>query len=160
MEFWRVTTGRSNLKPHPPRVVTEIEAEGEREPELDEDGEREDKEKEQDMAYLGPLVGSVRGWRNRELEMESVKQWGAMGTSALPLLSSVDMGMELRRNSVTSEKEKKKEKPVEEERRVSIDLQATQEKKENGGEEEHEEEKMDVDQLPGMSISMTTNFHV
>ncbi|OWZ73645.1 hypothetical protein AYX14_00788 [Cryptococcus neoformans] len=155
MEFWRVTTGRSNLKPHPPRVVTEIEAEGERELELDEDEEREDKDKEQDMAYLGPLVGSVRGWRNRELEMESVKQWGAMGTSALPLLSSVDMGMKLRRNSVTSEKEKTKEKPVEEERRVSIDLQATQEKKENGGEEEHEEEKMDVDQLPEPAPSPT-----
>lgn len=144
MEFWRVTTGRSNLKPQPPRVVTETEAEGEGEPELDQDGEREDREKERDMAYLGPLVGSVRGWRNRELEVESVKQW--MGTGALPLLSSVDMDMELRRNSVASGKEKKK-KPAEEERRVSIDSQATQEQEEIGEEEEHEKGKMDVDQL-------------
>lgn len=157
MEFWRVTTGRSNLKPQPPRVVTETEAEGEGEPELDQDGEREDREKERDMAYLGPLVGSVRGWRNRELEVESVKQW--MGTGALPLLSSVDMDMELRRNSVASGKEKKK-KPAEEERRVSIDSQATQEQEEIGEEEEHEKGKMDVDQLTGISISMTTNFRV
>ncbi|KIR37889.1 hypothetical protein I307_03878 [Cryptococcus deuterogattii 99/473] len=149
MEFWRVTTGRSNLKPQPSRVVTETDAEGEGEAELDEDGEGEDREKERDMAYLGPLVGSVRGWRNRELEVESVKQWGAMGASALPLLSSVDVDIEMRRNNVASEKERENKKSAEEERRVSIDSQATQE--EDAGEEEHEEEKMDVDLLQELS---------
>ncbi|ODN91337.1 hypothetical protein L198_05848 [Cryptococcus wingfieldii CBS 7118] len=46
----------------------------EREQEREQEGEREEPEPPQ-LADLGPLIGAVRGWRRKELEVESVRRW-------------------------------------------------------------------------------------
>ncbi|ODO01775.1 hypothetical protein I350_06604 [Cryptococcus amylolentus CBS 6273] len=58
----------------------------EKEQEQEQEPEREEAEHQPQLANLGPLIGAVRGWRRKELEVESVRRWrGVVKASGLGL---------------------------------------------------------------------------